>query len=253
MAELPRPARRISMKRTLFPSLLLMIVLPLVARGGSLADRWVTGLKEVDQKLRAQQWEEARKQAREVAGEIVDDAGRNKDAGYTLAVTSVFRAIAEAGLGRQDDADWYWDLALNLVPGIGKTNLSPYGDAVAGLKGRTLRGSRPPVEPGELWTEDGRKVPRGKVEPPRILRQVRPEYPEKLNHAGVPGRVIVETILGADGRPRSPRVLEMQGGGHAMKYAALDALGQWRFEPAKLEGQPVAVFYTLTINFKIGR
>lgn len=241
------------MKSKLFLPLLLVTALPFLAQGRSLADKWLSGLKEVDQNLRAQKWDEARKQAREVAGEIVGDAGRDKDAGYTLAVSAVFRAIAEASLGRQDDADWYWDLALNLVPGIGKTNLSPYGAAAAGLKDRTLRGSRPPVEPGDLWTEDGRKIPRDKVEIPRIVKQVRPEYPEALSQAGVPGRVIVETVLGADGRPRYPRVLEMQGGGPAMKYAALDALGQWRFEPAKVEGKPVAIYYVLTINFKFGR
>jgi hypothetical protein len=230
------------------------LALPMLAVGASIADRWVGGLKEVDQKLRAQQWDEAGKQARRVSRQIVGDAGRDKDVAYSLAVVSVFRAIAEAGLGNHDEAAWYWDTALNLVPGIASTNLAPYGAPAAELRKQTLRTAhQAPNQEGNLWTLDGQEIPHDKVERPKVIRQVRPEFPDALAHEGIPGRAVVEAIIGVDGRLRQPLVLSMEGGGPAMKYAALESLGQWRFEPARLEDKPVSVYYVLTINFKFGR
>jgi TonB family protein len=229
---------------------LLTVVLPGLAAGASLADRWIKGLKEVDQELRTQRWAEAGKQARRVTHEMVNDAGRDKDVAYSLAVASVFRAIAEEGAGNDDEAAWYWDTALNLVPEIYKTDLTPYGAPAAALKERRLRIG--PLVTGEgLETPDGQSIPFDKVERPRIVQQVRPDYPDALVQLGAPGRVVVETVIGIDGRPRQPRVLEAQGGGPAMKYAALEAVGQWRFEPARLEGKPVKVYYILTVNFQL--
>jgi TonB family protein len=241
--------------RALFLLFVLPVLgMPLPAAGASMADRWVGGLKEVDQKLRAQQWDEAAKLSRRVSREMVGGAGRERDVAYSLAVVSVFRAIAEAGLGHQDEADWYWDIALNLVPGIGTTDLSPYGAPAAELKKRKLRAAhQAPEVQGDLWTADGQEVPGAKVERPKVIRQVRPEYPDALIQERVPGQVVVEGVIGTDGRLSRPLVLNVQGGGPGMKYAALESLGQWRFEPARLEGKPVPVYYVLTINFKIGR
>jgi TonB family protein len=230
------------------------LAMPLPVAGASMADKWVAGLKEVDRMLRAQQWDDAAKQARRVSRQMLGDAGRDRDVAYSLAVVSAFRAIAEVGLGQQDAAAWYWDIALNLVPGIGTTDLAPYGAPAAELKKRTLRAAhQAPKIQGDLWTADGQEVPGAKVERPKVIRQVRPEYPDALIQERVPGQVVVEAVIGTDGRLSRPLVLNVQGGGPGMKYAALESLGQWRFEPARLEGKPVPVYYVLTISFKIGR
>jgi protein TonB len=65
----------------------------------------------------------------------------------------------------------------------------------------------------------------------------------------VAGKIVVETILGEDGVPRHPLVLTQGEGVPAMKYVALHSLREWRFEPARLEGKPVKVYYVLTVNF----
>ncbi|MGH7337233.1 MAG: energy transducer TonB, partial [Myxococcota bacterium] len=36
-------------------------------------------------------------------------------------------------------------------------------------------------------------------------------------------------------------------------YASFEAMRTWRFEPAKLKGKPVKVYYSLTVNFKAPR
>ena len=235
--------------RSLFLALFLLAGWPQgSAGGGSLADRWISGLKEIDQLLRSQQWQTAAERSQKIADQIVTTGGPDANVAYTLAVVSVFRALAEKGRGDSDAATWYCDIALALVPEIGKTDLKPYGTLGAGIKEELLRSQsslKSPMEAGQT-AEERRKD----VTPPVIRHQVKPVYPAGLRQMGVAGRVIAETIIDVDGRLKRCRVLEARGGGPAMTYAALDALRQWRFDPARRDGQPVKVYYVLTINFK---
>lgn len=241
--------------RLTIPVFFLASVLPLLSQGQPLVDKWLAGLRETDQKLRAQQWEAAAKRGRQAGDEIVDLAGTGESPAYSLAVAAVFRAIAEAGLGHQEDAEWLWDSALNLFPDIAKTSVAPYGPAAAELRKRTLRtvgfdgdpALRPEAGEGEVVLN-----PKGRnIEPPRIARQPRPDYPKALRLLEAGGAVAVSSVIGSDGRPRQPVVLDAHGGGPALKYVALDTLRQWRFEPAKQDGKPVAVYYVLTVNFAV--
>jgi hypothetical protein len=243
--------------RIVISVLVLASALPLLAQT-RLIDKWLGGLKETDQYLRAQQWEKAAKRGRQAGADIVDHAGTGASPAYSLAVAAVFRAIAEAGLGHQDDAEWLWDSALNLFPDVAKTSLEPYGPAAAELRKRTLRPVAFDGDPRmRVVGKEGEEVevnPHGlNIEHPRIVHQTKPEYPTALRLLEAGGAVVVSSIIGTDGRPRQPVVLDTQGGGPAMKYVALDTLRQWRFEPAKLDGKPVAVFYVLTVNFKVSK
>lgn len=215
---------------------------------------WRQGLREVDEKLRAGKWKDAEKRGRRLSQEILGGAGAGEGAAYSLAVASAFRAIAEAGLGEEQDAAWHWDMALNLFPDIGKTNVSPYGPKAAELRERVLRPIDPIVTPDQIriLREGGTVEEKSalQVERPRIVKQTAPEYPQTLNALGTEGWVVISTVIELDGRPVSPKVMKVEGGGPAMAYAALEALGQWRFEPAKLDGKPVRVFHVLTVNFK---
>ncbi len=236
--------------------LLLACALPALAGSPFAADKWRTGLKEIDQKLRAQQWHAAEEQSRKVARLIVQDAGIGQGAAYSLAVVSAFQAIAEKSLGRADEANWHWDVALNLFPDIAKTDVSPYGPAAAELSKRTLRSVDPnrmdPTNP-RVADSSGNPITQEDVERPRIVKQVAPEFPKNLAEMSVAGVLVVEAVIGFDGVPRLPLVLQMTGGGPAMEYVALEALRQWRFEPAKVDGKPVGVYYSLTVNFAARR
>lgn len=212
----------------------------------------MAGLKEADQMLRAHQWEAAAKRGRKAGDEIVALAGTGESPAYTLAVVCVFRAIAEAELGHQEEAEWFWDSALNLFPDVAKTDLSPYGEKALALRQRTLRAleQKTPAETQAGTEKEGGYTFVGKsIERPRIVRQIRPEYPKALALLGSEGLVLVSSVIGEDGRPRQPVLLSAKGSGAGMRYVALDTIRQWRFEPAKLEGKPVAVNYVLTINF----
>ena len=233
--------------------LLLASALPVAAvTYPSLAQQWNEGWKEVDQKLRDQNWKAAQKEGRRVAYRIAETAGSGEGAAYSLAVASALRAIAAAGMGDADDAAWHWDTALNLFPDVAKTKVSVYGPAAEELKKRQLR-ERGPDEAqaaNGLSSVSELKAQGKAVTPPRVVKSPRPAFPKALALQGASGVLVVSTILHEDGRPRDPVVLDFQGSGPAMKYVALDSLREWRFEPAKLDGKPVAVYYVLTVNFK---
>lgn len=84
---------------------------------------------------------------------------------------------------------------------------------------------------------------------PEIVHQVQPRYTELGRKSGTQGAVIVEAIIDVEGRVTNVRVL--RGLPMGLDQAAVDAIQQWRFKPAMLQGQPVKVYYTLTVNFTI--
>ena len=63
----------------------------------------------------------------------------------------------------------------------------------------------------------------------------------------IPGRIILQVVIDEDGCVRDPRIL--QGTNWYQNSGALDAIRQWVFLPATLEGKPVSVNYVLTITF----
>jgi TonB family protein len=89
----------------------------------------------------------------------------------------------------------------------------------------------------------------GAVTRPEIISHVKPVYTEKARRAGTEGTVIVEAIIDEEGCVRNVRVLKEQPNG--LTEAAVEAVRQWAFSPARLEDRPVKVYYVLTVNFGI--
>jgi protein TonB len=83
---------------------------------------------------------------------------------------------------------------------------------------------------------------------PRKVRDVMPMYPAMARTARVQGLVILEAVIDSSGRVESARVLRSLS---LLDDAALEAVRQWRFEPARLNGQPVPVVMTVTVNFSL--
>jgi len=86
----------------------------------------------------------------------------------------------------------------------------------------------------------------GSVQPPRRLKGVPPVYPPNALSAGVQGVVIVEATIGADGHVAAARVLRSIA---LLDAAALEAVSQWEFAPTTLNGEPVPIVMTVTVNF----
>jgi TonB family protein len=89
----------------------------------------------------------------------------------------------------------------------------------------------------------------GEIQPPKKIRDVPPVYPEIAAAAGVQGIVYIEAVVGTDGTVQSARVLK---GVALLDDAALAAVRQWRYTPTLLNGQPIEIIMTVTVNFKLG-
>jgi TonB family protein len=85
--------------------------------------------------------------------------------------------------------------------------------------------------------------------PPTVLRRVDPQYSEEARIAKYQGTVIVRAEIGADGEPRNLAVQRSLGMG--LDEKAIEAVRQWRFSPAMLNGQPISVTAVLEVNFRL--
>jgi TonB family protein len=91
----------------------------------------------------------------------------------------------------------------------------------------------------------------GSVSRPRVLHTAKPVYSGAARAANVEGSVIVESIIDQEGCIQKLSLL--QGVHPDLDQAALDAVQQWVFDPARRGEEPVPVYYVLTVGFKIDR
>jgi TonB family protein len=89
----------------------------------------------------------------------------------------------------------------------------------------------------------------GGVSAPRPIYDPDPEYSEQARQAKYQGAVLLWVVVGPDGRPRDIRVQRSLGMG--LDEKAIEAVKQWRFEPARKDGQPVAVQVNIEVNFRL--
>jgi TonB family protein len=88
----------------------------------------------------------------------------------------------------------------------------------------------------------------GAIQTPKKLVNVAPQYPADALEAKAQGVVILDVILDADGVPVEVEVTRSQP---MLDAAAIEAVRQWRYEPTLLNGVPVPVALTVTLNFAL--
>jgi TonB family protein len=89
----------------------------------------------------------------------------------------------------------------------------------------------------------------GGVSAPKVLYQTDPEYTEEARKAKYQGQVALSLIVGPDGRPRNVNVVRSVGMGLDQK--AVEAVKQWKFDPARKDGTPVAVLINVLVDFRL--
>lgn len=87
-------------------------------------------------------------------------------------------------------------------------------------------------------------------EPPIPVQQVAARYPTRARSKNVQGFVTFSLLVQADGSISDVRVLEADPPG-VFEQVALEAIRQWRFQPAMYEGAPVAVRARQTFRFTL--
>jgi protein TonB len=99
----------------------------------------------------------------------------------------------------------------------------------------------PPVKQEPVHLSSGMQVP-------RRVANVDPVYPRVAQAARIEGVVILEATIDARGRVIDVRVLRSQP---MLDQAAVDAVRQWIYTPTLLNGVPVPIIMTVTVNFKL--
>jgi len=84
-------------------------------------------------------------------------------------------------------------------------------------------------------------------DPAEPIYTVKAPYPDIARQAGVEGTVVVQALVGTDGRVRDTRILRSIP---MLNGAAQDAVRQWRFKPASAGGAPVATWISVPMVFR---
>jgi TonB family protein len=131
-----------------------------------------------------------------------------------------------------------WDRAITLQVGVVQESIT-----VSALRSPAAPPPSQPRAPQPIRVG-------GNIRAPRKLVDVKPVYPASMREAGREGTVPLEAIIGEDGTVTSVRVVSAQV--HPdFAIAAVDAVRQWRFSPTLLNGRPVEVVMTVSIDFKL--
>jgi TonB family protein len=76
-----------------------------------------------------------------------------------------------------------------------------------------------------------------------------PEYSEEARKAKYQGTVVLWLVVSPEGKPQQIQVQRSLGMG--LDEKAIEAVRQWRFEPAKKDGHPVPVMINVEVNFRL--
>ena len=139
----------------------------------------------------------------------------------------------------------------------GASELGVVGGVTDGVDGGVLDSTGPGVigwggpvvdpEPRqEIVRFDG-----GSMTRPVLKSGRQPRYTEIARRSGTEGIVILEAVIDKQGRVSNVRIVKPLSMG--LDAEAVAAVQEWIFEPARLGGRPMAVYYTLTVTFRIQR
>lgn len=150
-------------------------------------------------------------------------------------------------------------LASNNMPNLGDpmahamlpSNGTGSGGGIgSGSGGGVGSGTGPGFGPGEGGgTGGGIFHVGGGVSPPRTIYAPEPEFSEEARKAKYQGVCTLGLIVGTDGRPSNIRVLSSLGMG--LDEKAIEAVKNWKFEPAMKDGHPVRVEIAVEVDFHL--
>ena len=89
----------------------------------------------------------------------------------------------------------------------------------------------------------------GDVQAPVKLSGEEPDYTDIARKARLQGVVIMQVIIDTEGRVQNTKVLK--GLPMGLSEEAVKAVRQWTYQPATKNGQPIRVYYNVTVNFRL--
>jgi TonB family protein len=141
-----------------------------------------------------------------------------------------FELLLRRNLGLEGTTDLRMELMLRLGRIAETIKVSGHGVARPNFSGQKLRVG-------------------GNVQPAKLVKMVRPAYPEDLKAKGVAGLVTLEAVLMMDGTLGSIQSIGAVDPGLA--GAAIETVRQWRYQPTLLNGQPVETATTIQLEYEL--
>jgi protein TonB len=158
-------------------------------------------------------------------------------ASNTMAVPQLAPVVASAAIGPESERE----------DSIGRSSASfveaPGPGVVEGLGAPSA-----PPPPAQPRSQEPPRQVGGSIRPPARIVDVAPQYPALARASRVQGVVILQATIDSRGNVESATVLRSIP---LLDQAALDAVGQWKFTPTLLNGLPVPVIMTVTVNFEL--
>ncbi len=162
------------------------------------------------------------------------------DTGKLIAV-----AVVQVGAdGQVTDVTFPPDLEAEFVR-LGKRAVSQWVFAPARHQDKPVAGEVIVPVIFQQVNDDGE----GKRTPPKLVKGVKPNYPLSMRRANVEGRVKLAFEVTVEGRTKN--VYPVESNNPNFEDAAVDAVEQWRFEPAKVNGRPVRTRMGVPVVFAI--
>ena len=105
---------------------------------------------------------------------------------------------------------------------------------------------RRPRPPAARWTA----LVGGNIKAPARTKYAAPAVSRHRANTRVQGVVILEAVIGADGKVENARVLRSSP---LLDQAALAAVREWEYTPTLLNGRPTPVIMTVTVQFRLSQ
>jgi periplasmic protein TonB len=124
------------------------------------------------------------------------------------------------------------------------------GGTVGGVLGGIIGGSASPVAAVVPPPPPVKRIIRvgGKIDPPRQIYSAELKYPAIAKAAKVEGVVVIDAIIDGQGNVVQAHVVSGPG---LLIGAALETVGKWKYEPTRLNGEPVSVEMHVQVHFTL--
>ena len=112
-----------------------------------------------------------------------------------------------------------------------------------------VEADRPAGAPPRQAVAEGPSNKGGQTEMPKLVKMTHPVYPPEAKAAGIEGSVVLQVVITKEGNPSSVKAISSPA--DSLSQSATAAVKEWKWEPAKLNGEPVEVVSDVTINFEL--
>jgi protein TonB len=160
-----------------------------------------------------------------------------------VLVSKMNLPVHNIALGQQDAPEISAAGGHDSTAAVPQLNVKETSEPASLLAASTLQ---PPPPPEQAPAAESTPRPSDSLVPARLIASVQPAYPLLAKQAHIEGNVVIEAQVDAAGYVTGTRVIS---GPQALRQAAMHAVAQWRYEPARLRDWPTSSTTTITLRF----